>query len=264
MLVTVKGLVLRENIVNENARYINIMTDSLGKISVLVRGSVRLRGRFTAATGIFSYSEFVLYEHTGKYTLNECTVIERYFKLSEDFDRMTLATYILNAVEYVTSEQLPEPEILRLALNTLWAMTKFPEKDLRLIKGTFELRLAALAGFSPNVAYCNICGHGVEESPMLLNVMGGRLTCRECAKKVHNELHIENDIIVDSMNTAQIIIPLSPAVVLAMQHALYAQMSKLFSFTLAPELLAEYRMACEKYFLNHIDHHFDVLDMLDM
>lgn len=262
MLYTVKGLVLRETVINVNARYINVLTAELGRISVLVRGAVRLRGRHTAATQLFCYSEFVLYEHNDKYSLNDSSLIENYFHLCEDFDKMTVGTYVLSTAEYVTADSQPEPEILRLALNTLWALTHYKDKDLRLIKGVYEMRLAMISGFAPNVVNCEECGHGVENERMYLNVMEGSMRCKHCSELIGKEIYIENDRQVDAMRTAQIIIPLAPASVLAIQHALYAQMSRLFSFTLAPELLPEFSSACERYLENHVDHHFAVLDML--
>ena len=88
------------------------------------------------------------------------------------------------------------------------------------------------------------------------------MTCRPCEKKTFREVYFEEDRQVDSLRTAQIIIPLAPASVLAMQHAIYADMSKLFAFSLADELIPEFSAASEKYLENHVDHHFAVLDML--
>lgn len=262
MLHTVKGLVLRETVVTSNARYINVLTAELGRISVLVRGAVRLTGRFTASTQVFCYGEFVVFEREGKYTLNDASLIENYFVLCEDFDRLTVGTYILNTAEHVSREDVAEPELLRLALNTLWALTHFKDRDLRLIKGVYEMRLCALLGLAPNVVSCCECGHGVEEDTVYLNVMEGSIICRSCNSKSFKEVYIENERQVNDMRTAQIIIPLAPASVLAMQHAIYAKMPKLFSFSLAKELLPEFSSACEKYLENHVDHHFCVLDML--
>ena len=262
MLHTVKGLVLRETVVTANARYINVLTAELGRISVLVRGAVRLVGKFTASTQLFCYSEFVIYEREGKFSLNEASLIENYFSLCEDFDRMTVATYVLNTAEHVSVEGGNETELLRLVLNTLWALTRYKDRDMRLIKGAYEMRLSAILGFAPNVVNCTECGHGVEEETMYLNVMEGTMTCRSCNGKSFNPVYIENERKVNDMRTAQIIIPLSPASVLAMQHAIYSKPQKLFSFSLAEELLPEFSSACEKYLENHADHHFAVLDML--
>jgi len=262
MLITLKGLVLRETIATENAKYVTLLTAERGKISVLVRGSSRLRSRYSSATQIFCYSEFTLYEKGGKYTLNEVSLIENYFYICEDFNKMTLGSYVLNTVEYISGEENPEPEMLRLALNTIWAMTHKKDYDIRLIKGAYEMRLAAIAGFAPNLVCCQSCGHAVGEDDLFLNVMEGIMLCRPCSDRHQKEIYIENERPVDRMNTAQIILPLSPASVLAMQHAIYAEMSRLFSFSLVPERIPEFSTACEKYLENHLDHHFSVLDML--
>ncbi len=262
MLYTLKGLVVRENIATENAKYIHILTAEKGKLSVLCRGSTRARGRFSVPTQLFCYSEFVLYEHNGKYSLNEASLIENYFYLCRDFTAVTLGTYILNTAEFLVNEEQPDGGILRLALNTLWMLAHGKEKDLRLIKGTYELRLAALAGFAPNLIGCESCGHGVGEDKLYLNVMEGSLICAGCQALVQKEVYRENELLVNEMRTTQIILPLQPATVLAMQYAIWADMSRLYSFSLDPMLIPEFSSACEKYLLNHIDHHFPVLDML--
>lgn len=263
MLYTLKGLVLRETVAYDNAKYINVLTAERGKISVLVRGSTKMRGRFTAPTQIFCYSEFILYEHNGKYTLNDASLIENYFYLCQDFTTITLGTYILNAAEYVTSEEQSDDGILRLALNTLWALAHKERRDIRLIKGAFEMRLSRLSGFAPDLSCCAGCQAPVGGERMLLNVMDGCLFCHDCADKRRVGTYVENDIQVDEMRTAQIVIPLDPSVIMAMNYAMYADMSRLFSFTLGEGLVPEFVSACEKYLENHIEHHFQVLDMLE-
>ncbi len=263
MLCELKGLVLRETATYQNAKYINVLTEEKGKISVLVRGATKLRTRFTASTQIFCYSEFVLYEHNGKYTLDESNLIENYFYLCDDFDTLTVGTYVLNTAEFVSNTEQPDNGILRLALNTLWTLAKKKEKDRRLVKAAYEMRLAMLAGFAPNVVYCKGCGKSVDGGTFFLNVMDGSIMCLECAQKHRDGNTVENGVVLDSFGAAQIIIPLKPATVLAMQYALYAQMNRLFSFSLAPELIVQFSYACEKYLENHLEHHFSVLDMLD-
>ena len=263
MIETLKGLVLRENLAFDNAKYITILTAERGRLSVRVRGSTKVRGRFTAPTQLFSYSEFVLYESNGRFTLNDANLIENYFYLCRDYTTLTLGTYVLNAVEYITNEDQPDAGVLRLALNTLWALSHKTDINPRLIKGTFELRLAALAGFAPDLTACASCGAKLGGERMYLNVMEGGLECHDCMEKRQRETYVENDIKVDELRHAQIILPLDPAVILAMQYAIYADMSRLYSFKLADELLPEFSNAAEIYLENHIEHRFAVLDMLE-
>ena len=84
-----------------------------------------------------------------------------------------------------------------------------------------------------------------------------------CMEKKQRNVYVENDIKVDELRRAQIILPLNPATILAMQYAIYAEMNRLYSFTLADELLPEFANAAEVYLENHIEHRFAVLDMLE-
>jgi DNA repair protein RecO (recombination protein O) len=263
MLYTLRGLVVRETIASDNAKYINVLTAERGKISVLVKGSTKMRGRFTAPTQIFSYSEFVLYEHGGKYSLNDASLIENYFYLCRDFTTITLGTYVLNAAEFLINEEQPDTGILRLALNTLWALSHKERRDIRLIKGAFEIRLAALAGFAPDLTGCGDCKTPLGSETLFLNVMEGCLFCRNCIEKRQKNVYNENEIKVDSLRTAQIVIPLDPAVIYAMRYAIFADMSRLFSFSLSETLVPQFLNICERYIENHIEHRFPVLDMLE-
>ncbi len=262
MLLTVKGLVVRETVASDNLKYIQVLTAERGRLSVLVRGSTRSRGRFSAPTQIFCYSELVLYEHNGKYSLNDASLIQNYFVLCEDYDVLTVGAYVLNTAEYLMTEEQPDGGVLRLALNTLWMLTHRKERDIRLIKGAYELRLASLAGFAPNLVCCESCGAAAGSDVMFLNVMEGTLTCRACTDAKQNEIAAGASLPIDEDRTAQIILPLPPAVQYAMQYALFSDMSRLFSFTLGDELIPVFSKACETYLENHVEHHFEVLDTL--
>lgn len=93
--------------------------------------------------------------------------------------------------------------------------------------------------------------------------MDGCLLCHKCSDKRQRKIYIENELKVDDMRTAQIVIPLDPSVIAAMQYSMYADMSRMYSFSLSENLIPEFMSACEKYLENHIEHHFPVLDMLE-
>ena len=54
-------------------------------------------------------------------------------------------------------DEQPDAALLQLGLNALYALS---EKlgDPAKIKAAFELRLACLAGFAPDLAACSVCG----------------------------------------------------------------------------------------------------------
>ena len=263
MLVTVRGLVVGEVIASDNAKYIHVLTAERGKLSALVRGAVRLRGRFTSSTQVFCYSEFVLYERNGKYTLDDASLIENYFSICRDYDTLTLASYIISAADYLSVDEQPDAELLRLTLNTLWALSHREKLDRRLVKGAFEMRAAGLSGLAPDLTACRGCGKR-ELERAYLSVMDGCIYCPDCMAERELCSHAENDIRVDELRTAQILLPLEPPVLMAMRYSLYSEMGKLYSFSLDGKLVPEFAAACEKYFENQLDHHFPVLDMLNL
>jgi len=263
MLTTIRGLIVREIPVGDTSKYIHVLTAERGKISVMVQGVGKLHGKFTSSTQVFCYSELVLYEKGDKLYLNEATLIENYFYLCKDYALVTLGTYLLNVAEYVSNEEQADDGILRLTLNSLWYLTHKKPSDLRLVKGTFELRMAAIIGYAPNVIGCHDCGCRISDSDMFLNVMDGCLTCRSCTEQRRLHSHEDYDRrIVDDDRTAQILIPLDAAVICAMQYVLLSDLNRIFSFSLAGTLIPQFADACEKYLTNHIDHRFAVLDMM--
>lgn len=207
MLITLKGLVLRETKVSDSARYITLLTEEHGKISVLVRGAMKPGSAASLPTKVFCFSEFVLYESHGKYRYNDATVIDSFFGLSGDYTAFILASYVVGAADFVTEEEQPDAGIYRLTLNTLWALTHLEKRDARIIKGAFEMRLAGYCGFAPNLFYCADCGKPVVEERVFLDVMNGCVRCADCAKLHNTAVYDDNDIKVDDMRTAMILLP---------------------------------------------------------
>lgn len=263
MLITLKGLVLRETKVSDSARYITLLTEEHGKISVLVRGAMKPGSAASLPTKMFCFSEFVLYESHGKYRYNDATVIDSFFGLSGDYTAFILASYVVGAADFVTEEEQPDAGIYRLTLNTLWALTHLEKRDARIIKGAFEMRLAGYCGFAPNLFYCADCGKPVVEERVFLDVMNGCVRCADCAKLHNTAVYDDNDIKVDDMRTAMILLPLDVPVADALRYILAAGDSKIFSFTLADTWMPEFLSVCEKYLENHVEHRFEQLDMLD-
>ena len=71
--VKATGIVIKEIKTKENDRIITVLSKELGVISIYVKGAMRLKNKFHSATGLFTYSEFVLYESRSSelYQVNE-------------------------------------------------------------------------------------------------------------------------------------------------------------------------------------------------
>ena len=242
MYKTVHALVLREVKFKEADKMLTVLTQEEGKLSVRARGALRKSCRYGAAAQQLAYSEMTLFENRGRCLLEEGSVQEDFSGLREDISAFALGAYFAELLESVSDEDSPNPEVLRLGLNALYALSRglFPRE---LIKAAFELRLMCLSGYEPDLHGCSRCGE-VDITQYLFDIAGGVLLCGNCAAAEGFEGF-----------------PLPPDALAAMRHVVGAELKRVFSFTLGNEdAVRAFGRACERYALVQLDRGFGTLD----
>jgi len=239
MFIKTEGVVLREVEYNDADKLLDILTRDRGMMTVRARGVRRRTSDLKSACQLLAYSEFTLFENRGRFTINEAASIEQFRQLREDIELLALGSYFAQAVSVVAQEDAPNPELLSLLLNSLYALGKLQKPQL-LVKAAFELRLACLAGFAPELSGCAVCG-GPE--PDRFDLSRGLLHCSGCAPE-----------------EGGIRMPVTPAVRSAMQYIVWCEPKKLFSFRLGEEALRALSSLTEAYLITQLEHSFSTLD----
>lgn len=234
---TKRGLVLREVAYREADMMLTVLTESGGKVSVAARGVRRKNSKLSAAVQSLAFSEFSFYESAGRVTVNEAEPIELFFELRSDLVKFALASYFAELLEVTADAEVENPELIRLGLNSFYALAKL-QKDPRIIKAAFELRVARYAGYAPEPGVCPVCG----KAPVhpVFSLENGALYCATCPK-------IGKTVSVDS------------GVIAAMQHILFGDLKKLFSFRLEEKGVETLGMLAEGYLLEHFERSFKTL-----
>lgn len=241
MFVTTKALVLREVKYKEADRILTVITEYGGKMTVKARGALRKNSKLASATQQLCFSEMTLFFTRGKWSVNEASTIETFSGLQEDFESYALACYIAECVETVSVEDQPEPELMQLALNTLFALSRKMHESA-LIKAAFELRLMAIAGYAPDLSRCAVCGKEEPERPYL-SLSDGRICCGACRG-------------ADFEAAAA----LSGESLAAMRYILSSSPKKIFSFSISKDGERELSNAAENYLLRQTERRFASLD----
>ncbi len=254
MLTEVKGLVIRTVNLSDNDKLLTLFTEEHGKITAVANGGRALKSRYLAAAQLFCYGSYVLYKKGDRYWVREVSLIESFFDLRVDLSRTSLAAYLCDVADDVVEENAPEPALLRLLLNSLFAIAQGKESEEK-IKAVFEMRAAALLGFCPMIDGCVSCGR--EDGAFYLDVMNGAILCEECFEGAAEELPREE--IDGDFRTARIICPLSPAAAVAMRYALTCPLERLFSFRVEVEDMRLFSAAAERYLLNQLERGFKSL-----
>ena len=239
MYLTIQGLVLRVTDYNDRDALLTLLTARHGKLTVKARGLRRKNSPLIAPCQLLAYAEFTLFEYRGMYTINEAHSIELFQGLRRDLGKLSLGTYFAQASEVLSQEDMPNPELQSLVLNCLYALDKLGKSE-EMVKAVFELRAAAIAGFTPDLFGCHICG---SQEPVLLDISGGALLCEKCRSASEG-----------------IRLPVSPAVLEAMRYIVYCEPKKLFSFDVGAESMRQLSGITEAYLTTQLERGFSVLD----
>ncbi len=251
MHVTVRGLVIRTVDIKETDRLITIFTEERGAVVALARGARSLKSRKMAATMQFCYSNFVLYEQGDKLWVKEAELIESFFDIRQTIEGLALASYIAEVLSDVTVEEA-ERELLRLALNSLYAISK-NKYELNKIKAAFEIRCASIIGFMPDVLSCSDCGG--TSGDFFFDIMGGNIECRAChVRAVEEHRQPENP------HETHVITILSEGARAALAYSIFSPLERIFSFNISDEDMHLFTRAAEEYLLNHMGHSYKTLD----
>ena len=239
MYLTTPGLVLRVTDYNDKDAMITLLTPKHGKLTIKARGLRRKNSPLVAPCQLLAYGEFTLFEYRGMYTINEASSIELFQNLRRDLVRLSLGTYFAQAAEVISQEDLPNPELQSLLLNCLFALSKL-ELPLEQVKAVYELRVACIAGYTPDLYGCHQCG---SQEPVFFDLSGGALLCRNCM----------------TLATG-LRIPITPGLLDCLRYIVYCDSKKLFAFSIGMQSLEQLSALTEAYLSTQLERGFSSLD----
>ncbi len=256
---SIDGVVVRVRDYGDHDRYLSVLTADRGRITLLSKGGHSLKGPQTSISQMYSYANFEFYRRGDFNVLKGGSLLQHFYSLSTDIDRLNLAAYLCDLCCELTDEGEPAQEMLRLLLNALYAISRelYPQE---IIKGAFEWRAMALSGYMPDLGGCTVCQKDSSD-PFYLQVMNGALLCADCLKKQNGIGKRVPDAAYDDIRESDALLTLSPAVCAAMRYCIHAPLERLFSFSLEDAAdQKDFAGAAQTYTLSHLGRGFDSLN----
>lgn len=176
---TFSGVVLGEIDKAEKGKTLVVLTAEKGTVYVDAPGAHKLAASYLKSAQLFAYSRFFCYAKKGYFLLKEASLFEDFFDLRYDYVGYCLAAYVAEVALSVAVDKADCQNIMSLTLNTLYAITKklYPYEHMRYV---FEMRLATLLGFEPDVEYCPFCDGQNGEKHMMFDLEDGIVCCADC------------------------------------------------------------------------------------
>jgi len=240
MYLTIQAIVLRVTDYNDRDALLTVLSRDHGKLTIKARGLRRKNSPLTAICQLLAFGEFTLFEYRGMYSIKEAHSIELFTNLRSDLIKLSLGTYFAQASEVISQEDLPNPELQSLLLNCLYGLSKLEIPEM-LVKSVFELRAACLAGYTPDLFGCHVCG---SQQPDRFDLSGGQLECFSCR----------------GLDAHGIRMPVTPSVLDAMRYICLCEPKRLFAFRIGMDTLAQLSSITEGYLSSQLERGFSALD----
>ena len=239
MYLNTTALVLRINDYNERDALLTLLTRDHGKITAKARGLRRKNSPLAASCQLLALCEVTLFEYRGMFTINEAHPIELFTPLRSDLQKLALGSYFAQTADVISQEDVPNRELQALVLNCLYAMS---EMDIPpdTVKAVYELRIACIAGYTPDLSAC-CCGAG--EVPMFFDLSGGGLLCARC-----------------QTSAVGIRLPVNPGALAALRYLITCEPKRLFCFTVGSEAKTQLSHITEAYLVTQLERGFSTLD----
>jgi len=213
--IKARGLVLKEYETGESDKRLLLLCKEHGRMMIYARGARKPKSKFMAAAQLFTYADFVITVGRGFHALAQAEVIENFYGLRTDYDRLTAAHLLAEVCEKTLLEDVACDDLLQIILKSLTHLCKPFLPPMQVI-GVFFMRFYAYYGLVPEVKACVTCGEIVE-----------------------NLAFISAEGLVCAVHKPGYSIRLSRAAVLALRHILGSDLTMAYRFKAHDDVLQE-------------------------
>lgn len=242
-MVQAKGIVLNEIRFQETSKILNIYTLELGKINIMAKGAYRPKSKIIAQTQPFSYCEYEIYKGRSWYYINEASIINSFYNIREQIERLIYGFFILELVNKSVPEEEVNENLFYLLEKTLSVLSEMKEGFLKFLIA-FELKFISFLGYRPSLISCSNC-NSKEIQLAKFSISTGGVICQNCLDVDRKSINISSDDIIN------------------LNKLMYSKLDELDNIIIDKKDLIKLQDLLEKYILYSIDRtSFDSLEML--
>ena len=210
------GVVLRTYKLAESDRIIVLLTEGHGKIRAVAKGVRKTHSKFGARLEPMSHVRLLLHEGRELDIVNQVDGVDSLAPLRADLDHMTRGMAVLEAVDQMSLDREPNPQLYRMLVGVLRTIATSASP---LVVPAFFWKLLTLEGVRPELDACVRCGE--TETLVAFDMDHGGVLCRNCrtgAAISAEALELMRMILGGQMNAA-LAVPVSSATHEVSNHA---------------------------------------------
>ena len=170
-----EGVVLRTLKLGEADRIVTLLTADHGKVRAVVKGARRTTSKLGPRLEPLRHVAVQLYEGRNLDTVIQCETLHPFAAVRGDYDRLTRALALAEALDQIAPEKEPVPHLHRMLLGGLRTLEAGAAPA---VVGAFYWKLLAVEGLAPVVDFCLGCG-GTDDL-VAVDLHDGGAWCRAC------------------------------------------------------------------------------------
>ena len=113
------AIVLRHVNYRDNDRMVTLLSPSRGRIDAVIRNCRKPKSHNLNSGELFALGDFMLHENNNRTIVTSVRLIETFYPLRSDYDRLTCGIYLLNLAEAAAEPEQEQQELFLLLLHTL-------------------------------------------------------------------------------------------------------------------------------------------------
>jgi DNA repair protein RecO (recombination protein O) len=152
MIVRTDAVVLRAIEYSETSLIVTLFTQRHGQITVIAKGARRPKSRFGSSLQPMAYVQVVYYYKPGRglQTLKEATHVQVLHGIAGDMAKITAGLRMVELVRVLSEDEEQNTFLYTLLVHALLRLNDAAERAQNVLP-YFQLRLAAVLGFSPDI-----------------------------------------------------------------------------------------------------------------
>mgnify|MGYP001028634212 CR=1 FL=1 len=171
------ALVLRTVDYGENDKMVTLFAADRGKIGVCMKGVKKANAKLKFAAQPFAFSEYVIAERAGRYTVTAAALHDGFYGLREDVTAYYAAACVCETCDKLLLEGMVNGALLVEAVSALGTFDGQPSRALI----RFLLNALALAGYPVEAGNCPVCGRALS-GRMAFDMRSGSFLCTDCGE----------------------------------------------------------------------------------
>lgn len=230
--------------VKDYDRYITMLSQEHGLISVYAKGIRRAKNTLSSRIQLFSFVEVIVFKNKGIYYLNEAEIVYSFRAIREDMLALTAASQLAELILDQTHEAQEASDFYELFIRACYTLEN-KEKNNFLVTWLAQQKILFMIGYQARFEECLRCAKPIDVTKSIFfDHASGTVLCDLHGLKEQENIRSE-------------VVQISHALYQLLQYIDTVSIAKLFSIEMKQSLIDELGQFTKHYVQVHLDKDYD-------